>query len=333
MTGKKKTGANRAAWMTEAGYGIGLHWTAQSLPRGKERPLPYRQAVEQFDVKRMVSQCVEAGAGWLLITTAHATQVLPCPCKTLDAILPGRTCERDLIRELADGLSRHGIRLILYYPSVACDEDPDWQRASGWLYDPASFAARQYAIVAELGERYGRRVAGWVVDNCYDADIVPWTAGMHHLPASVHGFAGLYDLKRYARALRAGHPGRAVALNFTGTAYWRSTAGRGIVDFAMGESNHIDRVPFGPRSGEGNSAWHAYVWMDEAREGVGNGWVHSVPGEIGPPRFSDKLVTDYIRYVMEHGGAFTYGVAPYQDELVAERTMQQLRAISRALRA
>ena len=321
----------RAGWLNQTGFGIGMHWTAECLPRGKERPLLYAEAVARFDVARLVTQCTEARAGWLLFTTAHASQYLPLPCRTMDKILPGRTCERDLIGELADALSQRGIKLILYYPSVACDNDPEWERASGWLYDSASYVARQYDLVTEISERYGSRLAAWWLDNCYDAKIMP--SHWHHLDPAVQGFSDLYDFPRYAAALRTGYPDRAVTFNFTGTGSWCSKLGCGIVDYGAGESNHLDRVPHGPRSGEGESAWHGYVWMDEARPGTGNGWVHSVPGEVGPPRYRDEHVVSYIRYVMQHGGAFTYGVAPYQDELVAETTMAQLRAVGRELRA
>lgn len=316
--------------MNEAGFGLGMHWTAECLPRSKKQPMPFQQAVEQFDVQRLVSQCVEARAGWLLFTLAHASERMPIPCRTLDAILPGRTSERDLVAEMAEGLAQHGIKLILYYASAACDTDPEWQNASGWLYSPASYAARQYDIVTEIGERYGKRLAGWWLDNCYDATLHP--VHWHHLTAEVKGFSALYDFPRYAAALRTGNPGRIVTFNYTGTSAWSSPMGRGICDYGAGESNDLDRVPCGPRSGEGGAAWHSYVWMDECRKGTGNGWVHSVPGEMGPPRYSDEHVIAYIRYVMQHGGGFTYGVAPYQDELTAETTMTQLRTVGRAIR-
>ena len=328
MTDTDRT--DRAAWLAEAKYGIGLHWTSQSLPRDKTEPMPFVQAVEQFDLPRMVEQCVEAGAGWLLFTISHAEQWIPFPCRTMDRVLPGRTCERDLMGELADAIDRHGIRLIFYYPSVATDDDPEWQRASGWLYDTASYTALQYDIVTEIGERYGDRLAGWWVDNCYDAFGCPGRG--HHLHPSLGGFSDLYDFARYAEALRCGNPARLVTFNFMGTGAWRSSLGRGIVDYGAGESNHLDRVPGGPLSGEGGSRWHAYVWMDEDRQ-VGTGWIHTTPGDVGPPRYETEHVVDYLRYVDRYGGAFTYGVAPYQDELVAVPTMVQLRAIKQALRA
>ena len=324
MTANANSTADRSTWLADAKYGIGLHWTSQSLPRGKTAPMPFAEAVEQFDVSRMARECADAGAGWLLFTIGHAEQYIPFPCATLDGVLTGRTCERDLMGELADALSRHNVRLIFYYPSVATDEDPEWQRASGWLYDPPSYAALQVDIVTEIGERYGNRLAGWWLDNCYDPLHCPGRG--HHLHPSLNGFADLYDFARYAEALRTGNPARVVTFNFTGTGAWRSSLGRRIVDYGAGESNHLDRVPDAPLSGEGGSRWHAYVWMDEDRD-TGTGWVHTTPGEVGPTRYDTDHVVSYIRYVNQHGGAFTYGVAPYQDELVAGPTMAQLRAI------
>lgn len=315
--------ADSTAWYAAAGYGLGIHWTSQSLPRGGQTPRPYHEAVAAFDVDRLVSQVVEAGAAWLLLTTSHAEQYLPAPNATLDRVLAGRTCERDLVGELADALAVHGVRLLLYYTSVATDEDPAWQAASGWLYDPASWAALQYDIVAELGERYGTRLGGWWIDNCYDPRHCPWR--WHHLHERVAGFAGLYDFARYREALLTGHPGRLVTFNFCGTGAWRSDLAPGVVNYGAGESNHLDRVPAGPFAGEGGSRWHGLVWMDDF-------WVHNRPGEVALPRYPDAHVVDYVRYVWAHGGMFTYGAAPYQDELIAAPTMAQLRALRAALR-
>lgn len=314
---------SRAAWLADAGYGLALHWTTQSLPRGGSSPLPYAQAVERFDVELLADQCVAAGAGWLLFTISHAQEHLPFPSATLDRTLPGRTCERDLMGEIADTVADVGIKLIFYYPNVADDSDPDWQRASGWLYDPKSYAALQYDLVAEIGERYGTRLAGWWLDNCYDERLgyPRW----HHLHPSVPAHADLYDFERYAAALRTGNPDRIVTFNYSGTGSWQSTIGVGIVDYGAGESNHIDRVPAGPRSGEGGSQWHGLVWMDEY-------WVHYKPGDIAAPRYADADVIDYIRYVNAHGGGFSYNAAPYQDELIADATMAQLAAVRRSLR-
>lgn len=318
-----QTKSSNTDWFAKAGYGLALHWTTQSLPRGKEHPLPFKLAVEKFDISRLVEQCVEAGAGWLLFTISHGHQHLPFPSQTLDGVLPGRTCERDLMGELADALAPHGIPLIFYYPSVADDADPDWQRASGWLYKPASYTALQYEIVKEIGDRYGTRLAGWWIDNCYDPLLIKGRWQTVHY--SVKSHADLYDFQKYADVLRQGNADRLVTFNFAGTLSWLSVLGKGIVDYAAGESDQLDRVPTGRFSGEGDSQWHSFVWMDDF-------WVHDKPGDVASPRYETEQVISYINYVRQYGGAFSYGAAPYLDEGIAEPTMVQLRELKKRLR-
>ena len=101
--------------LRDTGYGIGFHWTTWTLPQAGQVVKPFEQAVEDFDVDAFVAQAVEAGAGHVLFTANHALHWLPAPHPDVDRILPGRTCRRDLIGELADGLAAQGITLILYY--------------------------------------------------------------------------------------------------------------------------------------------------------------------------------------------------------------------------
>jgi hypothetical protein len=42
---------------------------------------------------------------------------------------------------------------------------------------------------------------------------------------------------------------------------------------------------------------------------------------------------EYTKYVNRFGGVFTYGTAPYQDTLIAEPVMAQLRAMNAAIKA
>ena len=227
--------------------------------------------------------------------------------------------------EIIDALAPHGIRVFFYYPNVGDTADPDWQRASGWLYDPASYASLQCDLVTEIGERYGSRLSGWWLDNCYDPKVCPWKP-WHLLHPSVSMHAQLYDFACYAQALRSGNPDRAVTFNYAGTGHWGSALGKGLVDYAAGESNHLDRVPTAQLSGEGDSQWHSFVWMDEF-------WGHWTPGEVPPPRYDTEQVIAYISYCRKLGGAFTYNAAPYQDELIAEPTMAQLRQLKKAFRS
>jgi hypothetical protein len=42
-------------WLARYRYGIGVHWTAQTVPRHGS-PLPFQQAVDAFDVKKFVKR-------------------------------------------------------------------------------------------------------------------------------------------------------------------------------------------------------------------------------------------------------------------------------------
>jgi hypothetical protein len=110
--------------------------------------------------------------------------------------------------------------------------------ASRFKTDPAYFASLQYDLVTEIGERYGDKVVGWWIDNCYDPapEYIAWKPGR----------GSRYDYARYAEALRTGNPNRIVTFNFRGTSEWSSKTGTGFVDYAAGESNYLDRVPSGP---------------------------------------------------------------------------------------
>jgi hypothetical protein len=83
--------------------------------------------------------------------------------------VPGRTCRRDLIGELADALNRRGIRLMLYFhPGPGVQEDAAWAHAAG--ISPVDDIRNQRImldIFKEVGERYGRRLAGWFIDGGY----------------------------------------------------------------------------------------------------------------------------------------------------------------------
>ena len=61
-------------WLAKCRYGVGVHWTAQTVPRHGS-PLPFQKAVDVFDVKKFVDQLTYADADYLLFTAT-----MPCKC-------------------------------------------------------------------------------------------------------------------------------------------------------------------------------------------------------------------------------------------------------------
>ena len=192
-------------WLAKCRFGIGVHWTAQTVPRNGP-PKPFQKAVADFDLKRFMAAVEHAGADYVLFTAAHALQMLPAPHPVLDKILPGRTCERDLIRELADALAAKQKHLLVYY-NHSCNgkQDAAWEQAVG-------YHARQQGTVRQEPDGHraldGRPVRG------QDQGVVvrqpvfprsPWPAQQRHhrhdrLPVSVGAVHG----GRQGRAIRLG---------------------------------------------------------------------------------------------------------------------------------
>ncbi|MBC8077521.1 MAG: alpha-L-fucosidase [Chloroflexales bacterium] len=295
-------------WFKNAGYGVMVHWTSQSRPQSGGAPQPYCTAVNNFNVDTFAQQLQSAGAGYVIITISHAQQFFAFPSPKLDSIISGRTCTRDLYSDLYNAINPKGIKMLFYYPSIGTDEDPAWRDASRFNSDPAYFAQLQYDLVEEIGNRYGTRLAGWWVDNCFDGS----------------SYGSRYNFSTYASKLRVGNPNRIVTFNLSSIGAWDSTTASGIADYQAGESDLLDRVPTGRFTGEGATQWQTLVWMDDF-------WVHSGSG-APTPRYANADVIDFTRSVIANQGVFSYNAAPYQDTLISSATMSQLAALKAAVR-
>ena len=74
-------------WLAKCRFGIGIHRTAQTVPRNGS-PLSFQKAVDAFDLRKFMDQFTDTGADYLLFTAAHAMQMLPAPHPIIDQILP-----------------------------------------------------------------------------------------------------------------------------------------------------------------------------------------------------------------------------------------------------
>lgn len=292
---------NRANWLKEAGFGVFCHWTTHSVPENGEKK-PHSQAIQDFDIDTFTKQIIDTGARFLFFTITHADMHLPFPLAEMDEIVPNHTSERDLVSELYERLSPHGIKLCVYFNGEGCT-DPEWSTRVKFHTDPMAHAEYCYHITEAISKKFGDKISGWWIDCCYEPGIC--------------GGRGLrYDYKRYARALRSGNPESIVAFNFRGTEPWGSEWGREIADFQAGEENDLSFYPSGARSGESGLQWFGLCWMDDF-------WVHEKEGEPIPCHSNEKVL-NYVHRVVENGGAFAYNVAPYQEGRISEKTMEQL---------
>ncbi|MCX6911323.1 MAG: alpha-L-fucosidase [Verrucomicrobia bacterium] len=306
-------------WLAKCRYGIGVHWTAQTVPlRGD--PLSFEQAVDAFKLKAFVEQVRYAGADYVLFTAAHALQMLPAPHPVIDRLSLGRTCRRDLIGELADALAVHGMPLLVYW-NHSCNgrDDPEWRKAVGYDgKDKGILAKNLLDIVAWMGGRYGEKIKAWWFDSSYSLD----SRGPHNsVTTDMTGFQ--FPWERFTAAAKTGFPNRLVTYNAGVAQTFLYTAHQ---DYWAGELVNL-KTPATSRFLSNGLQWFGWTCMDW------RGWVHTKRNaEIPKPLYADSDLVAYVRACNEHQAPMTFNVGIYQDGTMAPASVEQLRRLGTDLR-
>ena len=306
-------------WLAKCRYGVGVHWTAQTVPRTGP-PLPFQKAVDAFDLKRFAEAVVYAGADYVLFTVAHALQMLPAPHPIIDRILAGRTCRRDLIAELADGLAAKGIHLLVYY-NHSCNQkdDPPWEQAVGYhAHDKRLFAQNLLEIVAWMSQRYKEKIRAWWFDSPYSLDL----RGPHNsVTTDVTGFQ--FPWERFTVAAKLGFPGRLVTYNAGVAQTFLYTTHQ---DYWAGEMVNL-KTPAKSRYLPSGLQWFGWTCLED------RGWVHhQLNSEIPRPLYSDEEVISCVRTCNSHQAPMTFNVGIYQDGALAPASVEQLHRVGVAVK-
>ncbi len=298
-------GAANATWLRDAKYGVFMHLLPSDV---KTLAL-----AATFDVPAVARQVQEAGAGYFVITLGQNSGYFNAPNAAYDRITgyaAGARCStRDLPAELSTALQSKGIRLMLYLPSQAPNEDTRAQRAFGLPEGKKdqpidlAFADRWAAVIQEWSDRYGDRVSGWWFDGGYE-----WV----HFNEAI--------AQRYAAAARHGNPRAIVTFN-PGVSLVRHTQAE---DYTAGELNEpFAQVPASPTVD--GSQWHALTF-------IGTSWAHR------DTRFPAERWATWSKTVTDKGGAITFDVGPNWDPAagpigtIADVQLAQLKAIRAAVR-
>jgi hypothetical protein len=306
---KRESASTR--WMVESRYGLMFHWTSQSQPR-EGPPKPYCDAVRDFDVNRFATMVSESGAGFVIFTTSHAGFYFPGPNPVIDRILPGRTCPRDLVRDLADALAKHHIRLELYF-HPGHDDAPWWQRTHFDEPDKTAYFQQWRDIIAQIGRQYGPQLAGFWFDD----------AAFTYYP-----FNPSWD--DLAQAARTGNPNRVLTFNS-----WILPKLSDFYDVYAGENAGWDpqyqlhndlpvggtgRYTGGPQQG----------LQAEVLALLNDDWGHFKPNQaIGPPRISTPELITRMRDSISRNEVPILDVEVYQDGTIGPETFAQLRSVGR----
>ncbi len=288
-------------WFVAAKYGVTFHWGPRTQPRrGPLKSFP--EAVRDFNVDAFADMVVETGAGYVIFTSTHSPHWFPAPIQAIERILPGNTCQRDLIGDLADALNERDIKLILYYPGGRSNEPPEWGKASGWVGDRERYFKNFCEIFTEIGQRYGNKIAGYWFDFC---------------PFNVpHRFEPLY------KAAKTGNSNRIIAWNS-----WILRQPTYFQEYWAGEAGDSLIIPDKKFFGD----LQPHVWIIIDNEGA---WVHTKPNtDIGPPLYKTEKLIDYIKACNEKNIVVSMNVGIYQDGTISPATLSQLRALRKAIKA
>ncbi len=298
------------SWLRKAGFGVMLHWTREAAPAQGPRK-PYADAVRDLDATALAARLAATGAGFAVFATSHTHQDFPAPLASLERALPGRAAPRDLVADLAGALGQRGMRLMLYH-HPGSPADRDWVRVSGLLErDKGRHFALWQAIIAEAGERYGERLAGWWFDDGasgFHARQAPWEA-LH-------------------RAARAGNPARLVGFNS-----WELPSATDWQDFDCGEGLRD------PRGREGRLRDNDDgIYRSSSRRGqqatacvmLENDWLHRERGRMpSPPTWSEAGLRNFLARSRQTGLVPILNLEVTQEGLLGPESVELVRRASR----
>ena len=297
-------------WLREAKLGLMCQCGEWAYPRhGQHKPWP--EVVDNFDVTRFADMADSTEAGYVVWSATWATYFFPAPIAAVDRILPGRTSRRDLIGELAGALAKRNIRLILYYHPghETGPENGSWWSKNWTSEDHKSlFFDNWCSIIAEVGERYADRLAGWMFDD----DLVYYPA----------------PYPRLGQAAKAGSPSRIVSYNS-----WIQPRGTDFQDFQFGEGfMGDDRLPVG-----GQGIWPAGPMKGLQAHGCfqmdGPDWgIRQADAEISAPHLTSEKAIRLGFDAAARNEPLSWNLVMYDDGAVSERSLDVLRSMGRAVR-
>lgn len=306
-------------WLSSCALGISTHWTAQTAPRHGS-VCDFQDSVDRFRLKDFIGAVEMSGADYVIFTATHALQLLPCPHPIVDSILPGRTAERDLVGEIAQGLATLGKRMIVYY-NHSCNqsEDPAWEQAVGY-HDQAKdrLAENLCTIIRWMGERYGHLIQAWWFDSSYSLD----PRGPHSsVTTDLRGFQ--FPWEELTVAAKVGYEDRLVTYNAGVAETFLYTDHQ---DYWAGELVNLAAPPT-QRFLQNGLQWHGWTCLDD------RGWVYRDNGrEPHPPLYLDDEILRFVSACRRHQAPMSFNVISFQDGSMVEDSIRQLNRITKALK-
>jgi hypothetical protein len=296
--------SHRASWLRDARFGVFIHFLADPALSAED----WSKRIDAFDVQRLAEQLHTARARYLCLTLGQNSGHYLAPNLAYDRFAgstPSKLSRRDLVADLHAALAPRNIKLLVYLPAGAPDQDPAAMGALLWKKGPhrnLEFQKMWEQVIAEWSTRWGTRIAGWWFDGCY------W-------PNAMYRHAQAPNFGSFAAAARKGNPNAIVAFN------------RGVIVPINSVSEHEDYT-----AGEIDdpaSLKYSDFWTDVAQPHMltflGRAWSQ------GPPRFSAEDAASITTRLNKAGVAVTWDVPASHAGIIAEDFLSRLVAIGRAV--
>jgi hypothetical protein len=337
---------DRTFWMT-GHYGLMNHWLfPHVLPEQQPSAKTLNEAVDRFNVERLLEEFAATGAEWLIFTLGQNTGCYISPNSVItDLAGPGHCSERDLAVEIAQGLHSMGKRFIAYLP---CEVAANTSMHAGFAWntqegsDQAEFQQRYTRAVKEWALRFGSLLDGWWIDGCYT-----WPV-----------FHSQYmNWPLWYEAFRAGNPEAALTFNDGCFCVGNLQPVRPEHDYLSGEiemlkegkvflGRNVDgatHMPAGRYVPGTACQWHGLLPID-CFWGHGGGVPSHLPGHpykamdysagygpMAPPIYSDQELCGFLQNCLQVGGAVTMNVGIYQEGYLGQATVEQLKRVRKQL--
>lgn len=314
------TDEHRAAWLSEASYGLMVHYLIS--PPGdtpEAQTAEFNRLVSVFDLDAFVAQFQSTGADWLIFTIGQNEGYYCSPNQWLDDRLSGHTSERDLILEIATRLRALGKRFIAYLPCEANFQLPQIQAAFAWNpADQGEFQRRYQQFVRAYAEKLGASCDGWWFDGCY-----AWEP-FHN---------SLYDWPNWFAAARAGNPNAIVCFNDGAFCINNVRPVTPLEDYHAGEVHQLvnGRIKLGHEPDSplylpdsqfiDGVQWHALVPVDSTFEGGAS------------YHYTDAELIGFVKACKSVRGAVTLNLPIGLDGRVPEGSIAQMQRLGRAIGA
>lgn len=306
-------------WLAACTIGLGVHWTAQTMPR--EGPaLPFAEAVTNFKLNKFLDAVELSGADYVIFTATHALQMLPCPHPVVDSIIPGRTSERDLIGEMALALKNMGKKFIVYYNhSCNSGDDPKWENAVGYHEKDKNFLAKNLCeIVGWLGQQYGDLIQAWWFDSPFSLDN---RGPINSVTTDMGRFQ--FPWEQMTAAAKTGYKDRLVTYNAGVNKTFLYTDHQ---DYWAGELVNLKIQPNG-RYMKNGLQWHGWTFLDDPN------WVYKDNTvKPHPPLYSDDEMVNFVNICQKNQAPICFNVVSFQDGSMALESTAQLNRVVRKLK-